>query len=82
MVGLDGPSVVLLSCSRTVLLDALFKKLGTTDAGVGADRGSRCWLSLSHLPAVRTRLSAFFRHVPFLSFDSFSLFESTGYRTT
>lgn len=72
----------VLSCSRTVLRDALFEKLGTTDAGVGADRGSRCWLSLFHLPAPG---SLHFSPCPFfrvLTAFPFFLAEPTGYRTT
>lgn len=48
MVGLDGPSVVLFSYCA-----ARREKLGTTDAGVGAHRGSRCpVLAVTfHLPA-------------------------------
>lgn len=51
MVGLDGPSAVLFSRSRTVLLDARNwgrRMQGSGHTGVPA---AQCWLSLSHLPA-------------------------------
>lgn len=71
MVGLDGPSVVLFSRSRTVLLDARNwgrRMQGSGHTGVPAAQPS----AGCHFPTCPHPAHCIFRHVPFLSFDSFS----------
>lgn len=69
MVGLDGPGVVLFSRSRTVLLDA--RNWGRRMQGSG-HTGFPLPSAGCHFPTCPHPALCIFRHVPFLSFDSFS----------